>query len=170
MDLIRFFEVASRLKDVERAGWTERGVQRPETSPDHSLMVALMVMVFGKSSKLNLDKAVRMGLIHDLPEAVVGDIITKENWEKGGYMREAEKLSKERTAMQNLASLSGCHEILELWEEFESQKTPGSRFVKDVDRLATILQAIEYHRKGNYKNPVRGFWDEKVYLPSRILN
>jgi len=161
MDLMKFFEAAMRMKEVERTGWIERGVQRPETSSDHSFMVALMVLVLGTHRKLNLEKALKMAIIHDLPEAIVGDIITKENWEKGGSMWEHEKLSKELPAMKKLSSLSGDMEILDLWEEFEAQKTAEARFVKDIDRLATIMQAVEYHRKENYKKPLPPFWNEK---------
>jgi len=161
MNLQEFFEISLRLKEVERTGWKERGVRKPETSADHSYMVALMVLVLGKKRKLDLEKALKLAVVHDLPEAIVGDIITKENWEKGGNMWNSEKLSRERPAAQKLASLAGSREILELWEEFKSQKTPEARFVKDVDRLATIVQAIEYHRKGNYKKPLPPFWDEK---------
>jgi putative hydrolase of HD superfamily len=162
MDLPKFFEITMRMKEVERTGWTERGVKNPETSSDHSLMTALMVLVLGKRRKLNLDKAMKMALIHDLPEAIVGDIISKENWEKGGQMWKREKLAKEGPAVKKLASLSGCSEILELWKEFESRKTPEARFVKDIDRVATILQAMEYQRKGNYQQSVKGFWDENA--------
>ena len=161
MDLAKFFETTLGLKDVERTGWAERGVKMPETSSDHSYMVALMVLVLGEKRKLDMEKALSMALIHDLPEAIVGDIITKENWEKGGSMWEKEKLEKERPAMKKISSLAGSPGILRLWEQFEAQKTPEARFVKDIDRLATILQAIEYHRKGNYRKPVEGFWDGK---------
>ena len=162
MDLLKFFETAMRMKDVERTGWIKAGVQRPETSSDHSFMVALMVLVLGRGRNLDTDKAMKMALVHDLPEAIVGDIITKENWKKEGRMWESEKVSKERPAAKKLASLAGDPEILELWEEFENRKTPEARFVRDIDKLATIIQAMEYHKEGNYKKPVEGFWDEKA--------
>ena len=173
MNLVKFFEIAAKLKEVERTGWVERGVKNPESSSEHSFMVALMVLILGrnvsrdtfnrsgKGRKLDREKALKMAIIHDLPEAIVGDIISKENWEEGGHMWGHEKASKERPAARKLASLSGEKEILELWNEFEEQKTPEARFVKDVDRLATIFQAVEYHRKGNYRKPLPPFWDEK---------
>jgi putative hydrolase of HD superfamily len=161
MNLVKFFEIAAKLKEVERTGWTERGVKNPESSSEHSFMVALMVLVLGNNRKINLEKALKMAIIHDLPEAIVGDIISKENWEEGGRMWGLEKASKELPAMKKLASLSGDKEILELWNEFEGQKTPEARFVKDIDRLATIFQAVEYHRKGNYRKPLPPFWDGK---------
>ena len=162
MDLIKFFQIAGKLKDVERSGWKERGVRSPETSADHSFMVALMVLVFGRGRKINLEKALRMALVHELPEAVVGDIISREKWEKGGQMWDSEKIKKERPAVQKIASLAGEPEILDLWEEFESQKTPEAKFVEEIDWLATIIQAVEYHKKGNYKKPLPGFWDQKA--------
>lgn len=161
MDMKKFFDTALRLKEIERSGWVERGVKNPETSADHSFLVTLMALVFGKGRKLDMEKALKIALVHDLPETIVGDIISKDNWEKGGQMWDHEKAKKERPAAKELASLSGNREILELWDDFQKQKTPEARFVKELDRLATILQAVEYHRKGNYKRPVKGFWDEK---------
>ena len=172
MDMMKFFETAMKLKEVERTGWVERGVQKPETSSDHSFMVALMALILGREKEpmersrqrtpsIDMEKALKMSIIHDLPEAIVGDIITKENWEKGGSMWESEKISKERPAVRKLSSLAGDPEILRIWEEFEAQKTPEARFVKDLDRLATIIQAMEYHMKGNYKKPLPPFWDGK---------
>jgi putative hydrolase of HD superfamily len=165
MNLVKFFETVSRLKDVERAGWTERGVKKPETSADHTLMVALMVLVLGKGKKIDLDKAVKMALIHDLPESIVGDIISKDKWEAGGKMWKKEITKLERKAMHDLSSLSGSKEILELWEEFDEQKTPESQCVDQVDRLATIFQAMEYHKSGNFREPLPGFWDENGISP-----
>jgi putative hydrolase of HD superfamily len=173
MNLVKFFEIAAKLKEVERMGWVERGVKNPESSSEHSFMVALMVLILGtkvsrdtfnrrgNGRKLDIEKALKMAVIHDLPEAIVGDIISKENWEEGGHMWGLEKASKELPAMKKLTSLSGDKDILELWNEFEGQKTPEARFVKDVDRLATIFQAVEYHRNGNYRKPLPPFWDEK---------
>ncbi len=76
-------------------------------------------------------------------------------------MWDKEKHAKESVAVRKLSSLSGNPEILGLWNEFEGRKTPEARFVKDMDRLATILQAVEYHRKGNYRKPLPPFWDGK---------
>jgi putative hydrolase of HD superfamily len=161
MDMPKFLEAVMGLKDVERTGWVERKVRNPETSSDHSLMVSLMVLVLGRDRKLDLDRALRMALVHDLPESITGDIISKDNWEEGGSMWDAEKIRLERKAMEKLASLSGDKEMLELWEEFEARETEEARFVKDADRLATILQAIEYKRTGNFRKPMEPFWDEK---------
>src|SRR4030042_495193 len=144
MDLMKFFELAMNLKNVERTGWKERGVKNPETSADHSYMVALMVLIFGRKAsgdafnhtskrKLDMEKALKLAVVHDLPEAIVGDIITKENWEKGGTMWKKERDKIERSAMRKLASLAGSTDILRLWEEFEVQKTPEARFVKDIE-------------------------------------
>ncbi|MCX6814897.1 MAG: HD domain-containing protein [Candidatus Aenigmarchaeota archaeon] len=161
MDMIKFFETVMNLKNEKRAGWVERGVRGPETSSDHSFMVVLMVLVLGKNRKLNMEKALKLAIVHDLPEAIVGDIISKGNWKEGGHMWDREKVRLEREAMKKLSSLLGDAGILDLWEEFESLKSQEARFVKDLDRLATILQAIEYQKTGNHKKPMEPFWDEK---------
>ncbi len=165
MDQVKFFETIMKLKSVRRSGWVERGVKEPETSADHSLLVSLLVLILGKSRKLDLNKAVKMALLHDLPESIVGDIISKDKWEAEGKMWKKDKIILERKAMQELASLSGRREILELWDEFNDMQSPEAIFVEQADRLATILQAIEYYKEGNYRKPLPGFWDEKGTSP-----
>jgi putative hydrolase of HD superfamily len=170
MDLIKFFETASRMKDVERTGWVARGVKNPETSADHTFMVALMVLILGKGRKLNLDKAVKMALVHDLPEAIVGDIISKDKWETGGKMWKKDIAKLERKAMKKLSLLSGSQEILEIWKKFDEQRTPEAIFVDQADRLATIIQAMEYFKKGNHKKTIDEFSIEKFWGHKELSN
>ncbi|MEM7815823.1 MAG: HD domain-containing protein [Candidatus Aenigmatarchaeota archaeon] len=162
MNIQKFLDICLSLKGIKRAGWTERGVKNPESSAEHTFLVAVLTLVFSKGRKIDLEKALKMALVHDLPEAITGDIISKNSWEEGGTMWDKEKHEKERTAMQKISNLSGNKEILRIWEEFVGQETPESRFVKDIDKVATIIQAIDYHKKGNHKKPLEGFWDKRA--------
>ncbi len=76
MDIIRFFSKIRKLKEIERSGWVVSGVKKPESVADHSFGVALLVMLLGKNKNIDLEKALKMALIHDLGEAITGDIIT----------------------------------------------------------------------------------------------
>ena len=163
MDTQKFLEIAARLKSVKRTGWVERGVEGAESVADHSWMMALMCMVLPFEG--DRDKAVKMALVHDIAEAEVGDIITKENWPAKGTMNEKDKTSLERKAIKKLASLLDAEtakEVQSLWDEFEEGKTREASFVRDIDIAECLIQAYRYHKAGNFRKPLEGFWDERT--------
>ena len=72
-NLARFFVRSGRLKAERRRGWVKKlGLNNPESVADHSYRTALMAMVISDSRGLDTVKAVRLALLHDLPEAIVG--------------------------------------------------------------------------------------------------
>jgi putative hydrolase of HD superfamily len=163
MDITKFYKTVRKLKDVKRTGWIERGVKTPESVSDHSFMTAILCVALSAKG-IDKEKAIKMALVHDLAESEIGDIITKESWTEGGTMAKDEKIKMERDAMKRLASCLSeleSKEVFELWKEFEEEKSPEARFVKDVDRAETILQAYDYHSKNNFKKPLQPFWDKK---------
>ncbi len=85
-----------------------------------------------------------MSIIHDLAEAVVGDI------PPSAKMLKEEKHTLEKNGMLQLMSFLGdtesANEIYELWMEYENATTPEALFVKDVDKFEMILQAFEYEK------------------------
>jgi putative hydrolase of HD superfamily len=143
-EIMDFLHEIGKLKEVKRQGWVVSGVKDAQNSAEHSFRFALMAMVLGGGRGIDVDKAIKMGLIHDLAEARIGDIIT---W-KGLQMGEKEKLQKERKAITDMVKSLGetGKEILELWEEFEFGGTPEARFAKEVDKLEMVFQAFEYEK------------------------
>ncbi|KAG9097930.1 hypothetical protein FS749_005076 [Ceratobasidium sp. UAMH 11750] len=111
---------------------------------------------------LDVPKCVMMSVVHDLAEAVVGDIAP---WE--GISRE-EKAARERAGMRSMLSDMlhdgpAAKRIEALWEEYEAQTTPEARFVKDLDRLEMALQASEYE-KSHAETPgkLQAFFDSSL--------
>ena len=120
----------------------------------------MITFVLGKNREdIDLDKSIRMALIHDIAESKIGDILV--DWKikahaKGKLDRlkdpenhgisPQEKSKKEKGAMESLVSLLGENgdEILELWKEFEDQKTKEAKFVRSVEKFEAFLQAWEY--------------------------
>jgi len=163
MDIVKFYRTVRKLKEIERSGWVERGVERAESVSDHSFMLALLCMIISKQG-IDKEKAIKMALVHDLAESEIGDIISKENWPKGGIMSNSEKIKMEEKAMQKIVSYLSkveSEEVFKLWKEFEQGKLPEAKFVKELDNVEMILQALDYHSKGNYKKPLEPFWDER---------
>jgi len=161
MDLIGFLEIANRLKEIRRSGWVERGVKDAETIAEHSFMMCLIALVLGlKRKDIYVDRLLKMILVHDLPEAVTGDLISKEYW-NGGHMPKKEIYELEQKEMKKIAEKLGLPELLEWWEEFEETKTKEARLARIIDKFEMIHQALEYKKAGNYKKPLEGFWDDK---------
>lgn len=138
--LLRFLHLAGRLKDTPRAGWTLRGISAPESVAEHSHRVAILALVLAPRAAPPLDagRCVAMALVHDLAEALVGDITPYDGISAG------DKRRREEAAMRELAALAGDASLAALWREYDAARTPEARFVKELDKLETVLQAAEY--------------------------
>ncbi len=155
MDYIAFLEMANKLKKTKRSGWLDRNIAEAESVADHSWRVALMAMVFSKKIGIDSEKAVKMALVHDLAEAITGDI-SRDHFDScennigiKPSMSKEQKSKNEEKAMEQISSLldeQSREEIVSLWKEFEERETKTSVFVKDLDRLDCMMQAIEYKR------------------------
>jgi len=89
------------------------------------------------------DKCIRMALVHDLAESIVGDITPH-----CGVSAE-EKYALEAKAMSDITRLvppSIGHEIENLWQEFEAGLSMEAKVVKDIDRFEMLMQAYTYER------------------------
>jgi putative hydrolase of HD superfamily len=143
--LLRFFHLAGRLKDTPRAGWALRGISAPESVAEHSHRAALLALVLAPRAHPPLDVArcVAMALVHDLAEALVGDITPYDG------ISADDKRAREEAAMRELAALADDTSLLALWREYDAAASPEARFVKELDKLETVLQASEYAATGD---------------------
>ena len=159
--LFKFLIEVGKLKDTQRTGWIVEGVKDPESVSDHLFRTAMAVLVLGKSRKdLDLNKCLKMALIHDIAESQIGDVLVdwkvknhgekmKRIGQKGIHgITQQEKEMKEREGMEKMASFLGENgkEIFDLWNEYEQRKTKESIFVKSVELFEMFLQAWEYEQ------------------------
>jgi putative hydrolase of HD superfamily len=153
--LLQFFMMSGRLKSEMRRGWVKKlGMARPESVADHSYRTALITMVFSDTLGLDTARALRLALLHDLPEALVGDAMPEERSGK-------RKIEMETKAMQEILSeLSEEQRALyvEAWEEFIDAKTPEARLVHQVDKLEMAIQAWEYANERGDPSLAKEFW------------
>lgn len=161
--LLRFARLAARLKTVRRQGWVDRGVDGPESVADHSWSVALLAWsLASERAGLDRDRVLLLALVHDLPEALAGDAtpfddqrddagrIASEHFARlptYEALARAEKHEAEVRALSEM--LDGLpaamrREIRDAWQEYERAETPEAQFVKQVDKLETVIQAEQY--------------------------
>ena len=137
--ILSFVVEIERLKDVYRKT-KPVGLERFENSAEHSWHVclsALMLKDFA-NEPVNIDRVIKMLLIHDLGEIDAGDIII--------YASETSELkNKEAKGIERILSILPNEmgdKFMELWYEFEAGETPDSRYAKAIDRLPPLLHNI----------------------------
>lgn len=103
--------------------------------------------------RLDLNRCMKMCLVHDMAELLVGDITPVDGVPKPEKSRrETESMDYLTTRLLgNVAGgLTGA-EIRAIWQEYEDSKTLESQFVHDVDKLELLLQMVEYERRSGGK-------------------
>ncbi|SMO41517.1 HD domain-containing protein [Ruegeria faecimaris] len=137
---IDFLKRADRLKSVNRAN-ALLDQSRPENAAEHSWQLALWALVLEPVAgpDVNIDRVIKMLLLHDLVEIIVGDhpIHLKTDWK-------ALELA-EQTAAEELFGMLPTDQattFLALWQEFEADTTPDAKFAKVLDRSQPMFQVL----------------------------
>lgn len=154
--LLNFMVSVNNLKSVDRTGWIINGItQKPEHVADHSFSTALLSYVLAEHLKLDANKCLILGLMHDINEAVTGDIATRPN-EKDQTHNNKEKHKLEHNNTLKLLSVLDKTDkgmFMKLWKEMQEQKSKEAKLVKEIDALDYIIQTISYSKF--VKNPER---------------
>uniref|UniRef100_UPI003AAFFBE1 5'-deoxynucleotidase HDDC2 isoform X1 n=1 Tax=Centroberyx gerrardi TaxID=166262 RepID=UPI003AAFFBE1 len=154
-NMLQFMKLIGQLKRVPRTGWVYRKVKQPESVSDHMYRMAMMSLTITDPT-VDKDRCIKLSLVHDMAECIVGDIAPADNVSK------AEKHRREEEAMRHLTGLlqDGLkQEIYGLWEEYETQSSAEARLVKQFDLLEMILQAHEYEQLEGTPGRLQEFFD-----------
>lgn len=161
--ILRFWTLALQLKRMRRTGWVDRGVDDPESGAAHSWGVALLGWILaGDRPELDRDRVLLLGVVHDLPEAIAGDptpfdgvrdasgVIPANHFTTAPCYSESAREAKQQAESAALNEMLGnlpddlAADIRAAWHEYEQGETPEARFVRQIDKLETLLQAEEY--------------------------
>ena len=135
--LLEALHVAERLKDETRHCTTSKGA--PENVASHSWRVALMAyFMTDEFPELDMDKVIRMCLIHDLGECFTGDIPTFQKTQ-ADEDREAKLLDDWVSSLPE----PYCTQMKALYAEMDALQTPEARLYKSLDKLEAIIQHNE---------------------------
>jgi len=140
---------AMELKDEKRSGWQIKGIENPESVADHSWGTTFLCLVFGPDEDIDLERTLKIATVHDLAEAETGDIASRADEELQEISSE-EKFEIEDKAITGFASELEKPEIRKLWQEYESQDTEEAKFVKDMDKIDMLIQALKYEEEERY--------------------
>ena len=160
-----FIEQAMALKHVLRQGWIDRGVSSVESVADHSWSVAMLAwFLAAERDELDRHRVLLLGLVHDLPESQAGDTtpldehrdsqgqIDPQHFTSAVHYSDSTSTAKRQREIsaleQMLRPLSPevAEEISDAWHEYDREESPEARFVKQVDKLETVIQAVRYRR------------------------
>ncbi len=140
---IAFIQRTESLKSTLRSGHTSNG--RQESTAEHTWRLCLFIMVFsGHFENADMCRLLKLAIIHDLGEAICGDVPAI-----------AQSEINDKSIVERKAILDLCEELpdgvrqefLALWDEYAAATTFESRIIKGLDKLETIMQ----HNQG--KNP-----------------
>lgn len=135
--ILDFLRAAESLKTATRSGWTTAG--EPESVAEHTWRLCLMAMVLRPAfPDVNFEKLVKICIIHDLGEAIGGDIPAPEQAKRGNAKSGDER--RDLVALLEPLPATLRAEITALWDEYEGAASPEARLAKGLDKLETILQ------------------------------
>lgn len=138
---MKLIHLAERLKMELRHSWLSNG--RQESVAEHSWRLALMVILFAPhlEQPIDVEKALKMAVLHDLVEAITGDIPTFEESE-----RQRNKQIEEQKAIRQIREILNDavgEEIYTVWCEFESLLSYEAKFVNALDKVEVIIAHTE---------------------------
>ena len=172
-NIIKFLEIAGILKRTPRTGWVDVGVYQPESVADHTFRTAFLCMIYADIKDLDPLKLLRLALIHDLPEAIMGDLMPSQ--------KTAETKEKEETVIHQILSLlpeTQRENYLAVWNEYQEGKTKESKAVRQLEKIEMALQAKEYEKLGSTNKSLKRFiqsakdatsWSELKRLLSYVM-
>lgn len=160
-DVIKLFLQLSHLKNLYRQGWLTKllGMEykdKVETVAEHSWSVAMLAMSIIEKYNLNYntEKCMKLALIHELGEIYAGDYTTNSISKDKKHIFEKEAIEK------LLEDIEFKNDFIELWNEYENGVSEEAKYIKQIDKLECIMQAVCYGLNAKYING-----DEKINIP-----
>ena len=135
--LIEFMNIIEKLKCNTRHSWTSTG--RQESVAEHSWRLAVMAMLCADEyPNVDINKVIKMCLIHDFGEAITGDI--------PAFLKSQKDEVEEESAIEKLISLLPYNtrdEIKLLFSEMKEMRTNEAKLYKSLDNIEALISHNE---------------------------
>lgn len=128
------------------------GIDRYENSAEHSWQICLTALILKEyaNEPINIDRVIKMLLIHDLGEIDAGDTIVYATNTEEIKQKEAEGFKR----LFGLLPAEIAEELHELWREFEEGVTPEAVYANAIDRIPPVLQNLENNGQSWLENNI----------------
>lgn len=112
---------------------------RHENDAEHGWHLAVMALVMSEyaDEPVDVNRVVKMVLVHDIVEADAGDTFL---YDEAGNKAKAEAERRAADRIFGLLPEDQEADFRALWEEFEARRTAEARFAAAIDRLEPIMQ------------------------------
>lgn len=155
-DLLQILMQANQLKSTTRTGWSQRGVPNAENVAAHSFGVAFTTLLLSQilDQEIDLERALTMALLHDLPEGLTTDIPTPA-WR---FLPAGSKFNAENKVMHAIFDdMAFGANLMVVWEEYQAADTLEAQLVHDADKFDLFLQALVYEEQTGNRH-LQEFW------------
>lgn len=171
-ELLEVLSVAAKLKDTTRHSYTEKG--RHESVAEHSFMTTLMAFFLrDEFPEADMDKVIKMCIVHDLGEAFTGDIPAFEKTNENEQHEENLLLDWVETLPEMYAD-----ELKYLFEEMAKRESLEAKIYKAIDGLEALIQhnasdlstwlLLEYELNQTYADDKVSFSEYLIKLREEI--
>ena len=139
---LAFIRELDRLKSVYRQSLVKSDNNRNENSAEHSWHLCVMAHVLQEyvDEEIDINRVIRMLLVHDIVEIDAGDTFAFATTTALNDQSE-----KELRAAERIFGLLPAHqrdELLALWLEFEQGETATAKYAKAIDRVVPVLMNL----------------------------
>ena len=171
--LVKLWQYAAQLKAEERRGWKRLGLTRIESVADHSFGLAMLAWLEAERRKYDVGMVLKLALIHDLEEAITGDLTPADKRVLGAPEVHGARRRAMDELIKNLPSnLRGSYR--RLWTDLRLLRTKEALLVHELDKLEMAFQAARIGRrvgrtrvKNFFQSAAREIKDPEL---SRVLN
>ena len=154
LNLVSFFRIVCNLKTIKRSGWIQKSnITSPESVADHSYSMCMMSMILAEIMNLDSGHILKMVIIHDLAESLVGDHMPDNISSEKKQLVEDKAMKKIISKLPNSLQKNYLH----IWNEYNGNITVNAKFVHNMDKLEMALQAKEYEFEGYPKEVLQPF-------------
>jgi len=169
-NILNFLIEVNKLKTMPRLGWVFMQLKKPETVAEHSFRMAILSWFLAEKKGLNVKRAIKISLTHDLCEVFAGDItailyrpeLLKEKdlkrrkkiqmkWSRLSASDKKQigkkKFNIEKKAFLKLTKFLPVNlkkNLFSYWLDYEKGISKEGRFVREINSIETLIQSIEY--------------------------